>query len=103
MRFAAAIEPDLRAYIHRLARDRSLPMAEINRLVGERAESLGRPRPSYTGVRLHARDVRMFPEEPTWGELVWNVATRVDHPDVLVDKYTGLIATKKLPEDHGVR
>ncbi len=103
VRFAAPIEPDLRAYIHKLARDRSLPTAEINRLVGERAESLGRPRPSYTGVRLHVRDVRMVPEEPSWGELLWNVTTRVDLPDVLVDKHVGLIATKHLPEDHGLR
>lgn len=103
MRFAAPIDPDLRAFIHRLARDRSLSTAEINRRVGELAESLGRRRPSYTGVRLHVRDVRMFPEEPSWGELLWNVTTRAAHPDVLIDKHVGLIGTKNLPEDHGLR
>lgn len=103
MRFAASIEPDLRLFIHRLARDRSLSTAEINRLAGARAESLGRPRPSYTGVRLHVRDVRMVPEEPSWGALLWNVTTRLDTPDVLIDKHVGLIATKNLPEDHGIR
>jgi hypothetical protein len=103
VRFAARIDLDLLALIHRLAKNKDLSIAEINRAVGTRAEELGRRRPSYAGVRLLVRDVRMYPEEPSWARLLWNVNMRVDHPDVLLDKYVGLIATKNLPEDHGIR
>jgi hypothetical protein len=103
VRFAARIDPELLALILRLAKNKELSIAEINRRVGERAEVLGRHRPSYAGVRLLVGDVRMYPEDPSWAELLWNVTTRVDHPDVLIDKHVGLIATKNLPEDHGIR
>ena len=103
MRFAARIEPELLALIYRLAKDENLPIAEINRRVGERAEALVRHRPSYAGVRLLVGDVRMYPDEPSWAHLLWNVTTRVDHPDVLLDKHAGLIATRNMPEDRGIR
>jgi hypothetical protein len=103
VRFAARIDPDLLALIHHLVKNTDLSIAEINRRVGTRADALGRHRPSYAGVRLLVGDVRMYPDEPSWARLLWNVNTRVDHPDVLVDKYVGLIATKNLPEDHGIR
>ena len=38
--------------------DESLPMAEVCRRVGERAERLGVPRPSYVHVRRIIRDER---------------------------------------------
>src|SRR5438874_1337614 len=41
MRFAASIDPPLRQYLERLARDRKLPIAEINRRIGERADAPG--------------------------------------------------------------
>jgi hypothetical protein len=101
VRFAAPIDAELLAYLNRLAKDRALSIAEINRLVGERAEALGRPRPSYAGVGLLVRDVRMFPEEPSWLTLAARVATRMDTPDVLLDKHAGLIH-KNRPEDWGL-
>jgi hypothetical protein len=101
MRFAASIDPVLRAYLARLARDRQLSIAEINRRVGERAEVLGNRRPSYAGVRLLVGDVRMLPDEPSWAELAWSVAWREKHPYVLLDKYTGLL-NKDRPEDAGL-
>ncbi len=101
MRFAASIGPNLREYLGRLARDRKLSIAEINRRVGERAEALGRRRPSYAGVRLLVGDLRMIPDEPSWAELAWSVAWREKHPDVLMDKYAGLL-NKHLPEDAGL-
>ena len=101
MRFAASIDPNLREYLGRLARDRTLPIAEINRRVGERAEALGRRRPSYARVRLLVGDVRMIPDEPSWAELAWSVAWREKHPEVLMDKYAGLL-NKHLPEDAGL-
>jgi len=101
VRFAASIDPNLREYLAGLARDRRLSIAEINRRVGERAEALGGRRPSYAGVRLLVGDVRMLPEEPSWAELAWSVAWREKHPDVLVEKYAGLL-NKHLPEDAGL-
>ena len=101
MRFAASIDPTLRKYLNGLARDRTLSVAEINRQVGERAEALGVRRPSYAGVRLLVGDVRMLPDEPSWAELAWSVAWREKHPDVLIDKYAGLL-NKHLPEDAGL-
>ncbi|MGZ4340414.1 MAG: hypothetical protein ACXVQ3_10190 [Gaiellaceae bacterium] len=102
MRFAASVDGQLKRYLERLARDRTLPVAEINRRLGERAEAAGSFRPSYAAVRLLVRDVRMIPDEPSWGELAWRVAWRQDTPDVFVDKYVGLL-NKHLPEDHGIR
>jgi len=102
VRFAAAIDPQLHRYLVRLARDRTLPIAEVNRRVGARAEASGRRRPSYAAVRLLVNDFRARPEEPSWGELVWSVAWRESHPDVLVDKHAGLL-NKHLPEDYGLR
>jgi hypothetical protein len=101
MRFAASIDPKLRKYLGRLARDRQLSVAEINRRVGERAEAMGGRRPSYAGVRLLVKDVRMVPDEPSWAALVWSVAWREKHPDVLTDKAVGLL-NKHLPEDAGL-
>jgi hypothetical protein len=102
VRFAAAIKPPLQKYLTRLARDRNLPIAEVNRRVGDRAAALGLHRPSYAGVRLLVRDARMGPAEPSWGEVVLDVATRTRPIGALEDKYVGLI-NKHLPEDHGVR
>ena len=101
MRFAASIDPSLQEYLVSLARDRTLSIAEINRRVGERAEGLGVRRLSYAGVRLLVGDVRMLPDEPSWAELAWSVAWREKHPDVLIDKYAGLL-NKHLPEDAGL-
>jgi hypothetical protein len=101
MRSAAPIKDELLGYLYRLAKDRKLSAAEITRRVGDRAQALGGPRPSYAGVRLLVRDVRVYPEEPSWAELLWNVAWRVDHPGVLEDKHVGLIHKNK-PEDWGL-
>ena len=52
-------------------------------------------------MRLLVGDVRMIPEEPSWGQLAWRVAWRQDHPDVFTDKYAGLL-NKHRPEDWGL-
>jgi hypothetical protein len=102
VRFAASIDGELRRYLERLAGDRSLSAAEVNRRVGERAETLGLSRPSYAGVRLLVRDLRMGFREPSWGSLLLDVDARIRTPDVLVDKLSGLL-DKNLPEDYGLR
>jgi hypothetical protein len=102
VRFAATIEPSLQTYLIRLARDRSLPIAEVNRRVGDRAAASGLHRASYAGVRLLVRAARLEPAEPSWGEVVLDVASRTRPIGALEDKYAGLI-NKHLPEDHGLR
>ena len=102
MRFAAGIDRELRRYLERLADDAALSTAEITRRVGERAEALGSPRPSYAAVRRLVRDVRHGYREPSWGSLVLDVGLRIRTPDVLIDKPAGL-ADKHLPEDYGLR
>ena len=86
MRFAAPIDAELDRYITRLGKDRSLPIAEINRRVGERAEAGGNRRPSYAAVRLRVRDERSKPNEPTWLDLYLRIAYEHESPEVLVHK-----------------
>ena len=102
MRFAAAIDGELRRYLERLAGDETLSAAEVNRRVGERAESLHLPRPSYAGVRLLVRDLRLGYREPSWGSVLLDVGFRVRPVSALEDKAAGLI-DKHLPEDYGLR
>ena len=95
MRFAASIEPRLKEYLERLARDRGLAIAEINRRVGERAETMGLRRPSYSAVRLLVRDVRTIPEQPSWLDLYLRVAYGHENPELLTDKLRGYDTTKR--------
>ena len=99
MRFAASIDPPVRRYLERLARDRSLSIAEINRRVGDRAESSGGRRPSYAAVRLLVLDARRRPDEPSWLDLYLRVAYAHESPEIFLDKKLGLL-DKHLPEDH---
>lgn len=102
MRFAASIDEEIRRYLERLADDRALSIAEINRRVGERAETQGSTRPSYSCVRLLVHDLRTGYREPSWGSLLLDVGLRIQTPDVLTDKMVGL-TDKHLPEDYGIR
>jgi hypothetical protein len=102
MRFAASIDPPLRRYLERLARDRAHPIAEINRRVGERAESSGGRRPSYAAVRLLVREARLRRDEPSWLDLYLRVAYAHESPEIFLDKKLGLL-DRHLPEDYGLR
>jgi hypothetical protein len=102
VRFTAPIDPPLRRYLERLARDRALPIAEINRRVGERSESSGGRRPSYAAVRLRVRAARLRQEEPSWLDLYLRVAYAHESPEIFVDKKLGLL-DRLLPEDYGLR
>lgn len=101
MRCAASIQPQLLGYIRRLAKDRALPAAEITRRAGERAWALGLQRPSYAGVRLLVRDVRMVPEEPSYVQLALEAEWGGLIPERWGDKHAGLL-NKHLPEDAGI-
>jgi hypothetical protein len=102
MRFAAPLTPPLQKYLVRLACDRSLSIAEINRSVGERAEAIGGRRPSYAAVRLLVGDVRMRPDEPSWLDIYVDVAYHVRPMSAFEEKATGGL-NKHLPEDYGIR
>jgi len=87
---APLISRKLLAKIERLARE-PLPFAEINRLVGTRAEELGRPRPSYQQVRKLVHEFRAARREPTVGSIALDVAFRArpyrDLVDAVVPQY----------------
>jgi len=103
VQFAAQIDRKLAGFIAKLARDeRTLSIAEINRRAGRRAEERKLHRPSYAAVRLLVREARRGGEERSWIDLLIGVAMRTDHPDILTDKYVGLL-NKHLPEDYGIR
>ena len=106
MQFAASIDGRLGAYIAKLAVDPRLSAAEITRRAGRCAEELGLRRPSYAAVRLVVGDARLAArlkaDERSWADVLIGVASRADHPDVIVDKYVGLL-NKHRPEDYGIR
>ena len=89
MRFAAPLDDELRRYIVRLVKHQSLPIAEINRRVGERAEAAGGRRPSYAAVRLCVHEVRLKLQDPTWLDLYLRIAYEHESPEGLVPKALG--------------
>ena len=73
------------------ADDGHVPIAEINRRVGEAAQLLGVPRPSYELVRqaVHAR--RRERAEPGLAQVAIDVAMRVRPPEAIVDQLAGTL------------
>jgi hypothetical protein len=85
MQFGPRYPARLLDVIERLSSER-LPIAEINRRVGEEAERLGLPRPSYERVRelVHeARDLRGGSTSTT--KIFVDVATRARSPRAYED------------------
>jgi hypothetical protein len=88
--FAPRFPPRLIEAIVRLD-DRAVPIAEVNRRVGEEAERLGLHRPSYQRVRelIHqSRSLRRA--RPTTAEVLVDVALRVRPPTAVADYLAGL-------------
>jgi hypothetical protein len=81
---APRISRKLLEKIERLARE-PLPFAEINRLVGTRAEELGRPRPSYQQVRKLVHEFRAERDVPTVTSIALDVTFRARPYRDLVD------------------
>lgn len=73
-------------------------IAEINRRVGELAWDRGLVRPSYARVRQLVNDERDRFPEPSWGELIADVALRARPATVLADK-----GALPVDEDAGIR
>jgi hypothetical protein len=70
---APRIHPTLRFAIERLDRQ-GRPIAETHRLVGQAADLIGRPRPSYQRTRelVHLHRERRL--QPTFGDVLVTVA-----------------------------
>jgi hypothetical protein len=86
--FAPRLSLRLLDEIDRLAA-RPDPAAEICRAIGERAEQQGFRRPSYEQVRQHVRRARRRPGRVSTGEVLLDVALRVQHPDAFVAHVAG--------------
>jgi|SRR5690242_10292406 hypothetical protein len=73
--------------------DPELPIAEINRQLGERAEELGLRRPSYERVRelVHElRDWRPPRRGPTTREVLLDILFRARPPEAFLDHISGV-------------
>lgn len=86
---APRISPRLLRELERLA-ESDLGAAEVTRLVGERADALALPRPSYQRVRMLVREHRARPWRPSTAEVVVDVAMRVRPHDALVEHFAGI-------------
>jgi hypothetical protein len=75
--------------------DRSMPIAEINRRVGAEAERRGLQRPSYERVRTLVHELRRRRSQPGTAEVLWDISTRVRHPEEVLDHISG-IGVRKL-------
>jgi len=63
--------------------------ADICREIGKCAEEQGFRRPSYEQVRLHVQRARGRPRRVSTGEVLLDVALRVQHPDAFVQHVSG--------------
>jgi hypothetical protein len=73
--------------------DRDVPIAEINRRLGGRAEELGLRRPSYERVRelVHElRALRPLRRGPTTRQVILDILFRARPPDAFLDHISGV-------------
>ena len=90
---APRIDSRLLAALVRLQRrDRSI--AETNRRLGELAESLGLPRPSYERVRALIHEHRRRPIRLHAGEILLEIALQTRPPEAFVDFMAGTLPPK---------
>jgi len=69
--------------------DPRLPIAETNRRLGEIAELVGLPRPSYEQVRRIVRAQRAGYRPPGVGSVLFDISVRAAPPDALLDVLAG--------------
>jgi hypothetical protein len=71
--------------------DRRVPIAEVNRRLGEEAERLGVPRPSYQRVRELVHEARRLRgRRPTTGSVLVDIAFRVRPPVAFLEHVSGV-------------
>jgi hypothetical protein len=88
--FAPRISPQLLEALVRLD-DRSVPIAEVNRRLGNEAEALALTRPSYQRIRVlvHASR-RIRRNSPTTASVLVEVAFRARPPSAVLDHLSGV-------------
>jgi hypothetical protein len=82
--FAPRIDARLVVAIERLD-DPTVRIAETNRRVGEIAETIGLPRPSYEQVRTIVHESRRLGPRPSAGDVLLDIAFRVRPPSAFGD------------------
>ena len=87
--FAPRFSPRLIDAIVRLD-DRRIPIAEVNRRVGQEAERLGLRRPSYQRVRVLVHQLRRVRKQPTTAAVLLEVAVRARPPEAVLDHVSGV-------------
>ena len=87
--FAPRFSPRLIDAIVRLD-DRRIPVAEVNRRVGQEAERLGLRRPSYQRVRVLVHQLRRVRRQPTTAAVLLEVAVRARPPEAFLDHVSGV-------------
>jgi hypothetical protein len=70
--------------------DRSVPIAETNRRLGDEAARLGLPRPSYQRVRELVHQHRRITRGPSTLRVLTEVALRARAPDELLAQVSGV-------------
>jgi hypothetical protein len=70
--------------------DPFVPIAEICRQVGERADRLGIARPSYERIRVVVRRTRERGREPSTASVLVDVAVRARPPEAFLDHVSGV-------------
>jgi hypothetical protein len=70
--------------------DRSVPIAETHRRLGDAADAMGITRPSYQRVRELVHESRRIRRGPTTGRVLWEVAVRARSPEELLDHVSGI-------------
>ena len=89
--FAPRIAPALLEALVSLD-DPDLPIAEINRRLGEHAERLGLRRPSYQRVRELVHELRALKRDrgPTTTQVILDILFRTRPPDAFLDHISGV-------------
>jgi hypothetical protein len=89
-RFAPRISPRLLTALERID-DGKMPFAEVNRRVGEEAERLALPRPSYQRIRLIVHESRRRRRRRvSTTQVLVDVALRVRPVDAVLDHLSGV-------------
>jgi hypothetical protein len=87
--FAPRFSPRLIDAIVRLD-DRMIPIAEVNRRVGEEAERLGLRRPSYQRMRVVVHQLRRVRKQPTTAAVLVEAALRARPPEAFLEHVSGV-------------